>query len=131
MSQDDIDTVRLALVARRSDFERLFHPDVRLDLSERVFNPDVYEGYDGIMRWRAEVAEIWASYDSEPEELLQGTDAIVVLTHERGRGRRSGVTVDRLTALLCRLRDGRVYEIRLYNDRRRALSEAGLGWAED
>lgn len=96
-------------------------------LGERVFNPEVYEGYEGIMRWRADVGDVWESYRSEPEEFFDGEEAVVVFVRERGRGKGSGIEVDRPTAFLCRLRSGRVSEIRLYLDRKRALRDAGLG----
>ena len=122
----DVELVRRALSARRSEFEDVLDPHVRLDLSERVFNPEVYEGYDGIMRWRAEVGDVWEFYRSEPQQFFDGDGVVVVFTRERARGKGSGVTVDRVTALLCRLRAGRVSEIRLYDDRARALRDAGL-----
>src|SRR4051812_31126472 len=99
MSHENAELVRRALAARRSEFAELLDPDVRLDLSERVFNPDVYEGYDGIMRWRAEVRDVWEHYESEPEDFVEGDGAVVVLTRERGLGRGSGVEVERSTAL--------------------------------
>ena len=130
MSQEDVEIVRRLLTARR-DAARglpvdLLDPNVRLDLSDRVFNPAVYEGYEGIMRWRAEVDDVWESYQMEPEEFFDGEEVVVVTTRERGRGRGSGVKVDRHVTFLCRLRSGRVSEIRYYDDRGRALQDAGL-----
>jgi ketosteroid isomerase-like protein len=125
MSQENVEIVRRALNARRSEFAELLDPAVRLDLTERVFNPAVYEGYEGVMRWHAEVGEVWESYVSEPEEFIDCDQAVVVFTRERGRGRGSGVEVDRDAALLYRLRAGRVTEIRQYQDRDRALQDAG------
>jgi ketosteroid isomerase-like protein len=127
MSQKNVEVVQRALTARRSEFVDVLDPAVRLDLSERVFNPAVYEGYEGVMRWRAEVRDVWDFYRSEPEELFDGDQVVVVFTRERGRAKGSGIVVDqRPTALLCRLRAGRVSEIRLYHDRARALRDAGL-----
>jgi ketosteroid isomerase-like protein len=126
MSEPNTEIVRRALRARRSEFAELFDPAVRLDLSERIFNPAVYDGYDGILQWRAEVGEIWESYLTTPEDLFESGQTVVVFTHERGRGRLSGVEIDRLTALLCRLRDRRLIEIRLYHDRQQALRDAGI-----
>ena len=127
MSQENLELVRRALSARRSEFERLLDPAVRLDLSERVFNPAVYEGYEGVLRWRADVGDVWESYRSEPEEFFDGDEVVVVFTRERGRAKGSGIEVDQHpTALLCRLRSGRVSEIRLYHNRERALRDAGL-----
>jgi ketosteroid isomerase-like protein len=127
MSQENVDVVRRALSARRSEFEEVLDPALRLDLSERVFNPAVYEGYEGIMRWRADVGDVWDSYRSEPEEFFDRDDVVVVFTRERGRAKGSGIEVDQHpTALLCRLRAGLVTEIRLYHDREQALRNAGL-----
>ena len=127
MSQENVEIVRRALRARRSEFEELIDPAVRLDLSERVFNPAVYEGYEGLLLWRAEVADVWESYRSEPERFLDGDEVVVVFTRERGHAKGSGIEVDqRPTALLCRLHAGRVSEFRLYHDRERALRDAGL-----
>lgn len=127
MSRENVEVVRRALTARRSEFVDVLDPAVRLDLSERVFNPAVYDGYEGVMRWRADVSDIWDFYRSEPEELFDGDEVVVVFTRERGRAKGSGIEVDqRPTALLCRLRAGRVSEIRLYHDRERALRDAGL-----
>jgi ketosteroid isomerase-like protein len=121
-----VELVRHTFTARRSDFPDLFVPDVRLDLSERVFNPAVYEGYEGLIRWREEVHEIWESYTSEPEEFFAGENVVVVFTLEIGRGGSSGVEVDRRTALLFRLQSGRVSEMRLYHHRDQAMRDAGL-----
>jgi hypothetical protein len=127
MSQESVEVVRRALIARRSEFADLLDPALRLDLSERVFNPAVYEGYEGVMRWRADVGDVWDSYLSEPEEFFDGDEVVVVFTRERGRAKGSGIEVEQHpTALLCRLRSGRVSEIRLYHDRDRALRDAGL-----
>jgi ketosteroid isomerase-like protein len=127
MSQENVDVVRRALTAQRREFVDVLDPAVRLDLSERVFNPAVYDGYEGVMRWRADVSDIWDFYRGEPEELFDGDEVVVVFTRERGRAKGSGIEVDQHpTALLCRLRAGRVSEIRLYHDRERALRDAGL-----
>ncbi|MHB8233829.1 MAG: nuclear transport factor 2 family protein [Solirubrobacteraceae bacterium] len=123
---ENVEIVRRALNAKQSEFAELLDPGVRLDLSERIFNPAVYEGYAGIMQWRAEVRDVWESYVSDPQDFFDGGQAVVVLTHERGRGRGSGVEVDRQTALLFRLHDRRVSEIRLYHDRERAMRDAGV-----
>jgi ketosteroid isomerase-like protein len=126
VSQENVEIVRRALSARRSEFEELLDPAVRLDFSERVFNPAVFEGYEGIVRWRAEIGEVWESYRSEPEEFLDAGDVVVVFTHEYGRGKGSGVEVEQRLALLCRLHGDRVSEFRLYRDREQALSDSGL-----
>ena len=49
-------------------------PQIELDLSERIFNPAVYNGHDGAMQFWAEIQEIWESWVSEPERLLDAGD---------------------------------------------------------
>ena len=136
MSEENVEVVRRVLTTRQGEMATgneiadeiadLLDSDVRLDLSERVFNPAIYEGYEGIARWRADISDVWDSYRTEPEEFFDGDEVVVVFTRESGRGKGSGVEVDRSIAFLCRLRAGRVSEIRLYRDRERALRDAGL-----
>jgi hypothetical protein len=71
--------------------------DFRLDMSDRVFNPAVYDGHDGIRRFYAKVCEVWASYIWEPEELIEARDNVVALLRSGGVGRGSGVEVERRT----------------------------------
>ena len=127
--------MRRLLTARRNEAPDLFtellaellDPAVRLDLSDRVFNPDVYEGYEGIIRWRADVDDVWELLPKwNRQEFFDGDEVVVVTARERGRGRGSGVEVDRPVTFLCRLRSGRVSEIRSYDDGGRALRDAGL-----
>ena len=47
-------------------------------LSERVFNPAVYEGHDGIRRFVAELDEVWDEFRIEPVEFIDAGDAVVV-----------------------------------------------------
>ena len=103
-----------------------FEPTARLDLSENVFNPAVYEGYEGMVRQRREIDDVWDVFEIEVERLFEGEEAVVAFTHEHGRGEGSGVEVSRNTAFLIRLRDGKVSEVRSYRDRNRALADLGL-----
>jgi ketosteroid isomerase-like protein len=85
----------------------------------------VYEGYEEISRQGREVNEVWETFELEIEQLFEGEDAVVAFTHERGRGM-SGVDVDRRTAFLFRLADGKASEVRVYLDRDRAVADLGL-----
>ena len=104
----------------------LFDPSVRIDFSERIFNPSVHEGHAGVLRWRTELAEVWESFRADPQELFEGEDVFVVFVAEVSRGRLGGTEATRETALLCRTRENRIAELRSFVDRARALREAGL-----
>lgn len=106
-------------------FREVAWPDAVLDVSANVFNPAVYEGYDGWQRWAAQVREAWESFRMEPEELIEQGDLVVVLARARAKGRGSGVELDTPSAMVCRLRDGRIAVMRVQPDREAALREIG------
>src|SRR5436309_13810839 len=72
----------------------------RLDMSDRVFNPAVYEGHAGIRRFHSEVRDVWESYVWEPAELIDAGCDVVSLLRSSGSGRVSGVQVERESAMV-------------------------------
>jgi ketosteroid isomerase-like protein len=131
MSQENVEIVRAALETtsiRDIDgvIERL-DPEVRFDLSERVFNPGIYEGHDGFRRFVQEIDEVWEDFRIEPLEFIDaGEDKVVVsyLVHARGKG--SGVDVELPSTSVYTLRRGKLIEARMYREHRDALEAAGL-----
>ena len=63
MSHENVEIVRRVYDATlHGETERvieLLDPRIRLDMSERVFNPAVYEGHEGSRRFFAEIDEVW------------------------------------------------------------------------
>lgn len=121
----------------RQAFDRLNRGDVEgvvelcdqgmhIDMSERVFNPAVYDGHDGIRRFYADVMEVWESYEWEVEGTRISGDEIVAMLHCVGRGGGSGLEIDWRVAWNWTVRDGRAISLRFYRDRDRALEAAGL-----
>jgi ketosteroid isomerase-like protein len=98
--------------------------DFRLDMSDRVLNPTVYEGHDGIRRFYAEVTEVWESFTWEPLELHEHEEEIVVVLHSRGKGRGSGVELDRRSAMVWRIADERLASLTFYRDPEEAFKAA-------
>jgi ketosteroid isomerase-like protein len=130
MSRANIDVVQRAHQALNSgDMDALIvlcDAEFRLDMSDRIFNPAVYEGHDGIRRFYSEVRDVWASYIWEPEELMEAGDNVVALLRSGGTGRSSGVEVERRTAMVWSMRDGRATALRFFRDRGEALKAMGL-----
>jgi ketosteroid isomerase-like protein len=91
-------------------------PDFRLDMSDRVFNPDVYSGHDGIRRFLAEVHEVWETFTWEPTDVKEAGDAVLVLVHSLGRGRESGLEIDRHSAMLWQIPDDMLLAMTFYRD---------------
>jgi ketosteroid isomerase-like protein len=102
----------------------------RLDMSDRIFNPAIYEGHDGIRRFYSEVREVWESYVWEPEELIEAGDGVVALLRSTARGRGSGVEVERHTAMVWSVREGRATAVRFFRDQNEALQAATLSAAD-
>ena len=111
MSSQDVEIVQRAHDAlNRGDMDALVglcDAGFRLDMSDRIFNPAVYEGHEGIRRFYSEVRDVWASYVWQPEEIIEAGENIVALLRSTGRGRGSGVEVERDTAMLWSLSGGR------------------------
>jgi len=130
MSQENVELVRRAHEALNDgDMDALValcDVEFRLDMSDRVFNPAVYEGHAGIVRFYSEVRDVWASYLWQPEELVQTGENVVALLRSGGRGRGSGVEVERQTAMVWTVRDGRAMALRFFRDRDEALEAVRL-----
>jgi ketosteroid isomerase-like protein len=97
---------------------------VRLDMSDRVLNPAVYEGHEGIRRFYTEVLEIWESFTWEPTRLHEVGRLVLAEVHSRGKGRGSGLELDRDAALLWHVEDEKVVSIVFYRDLARAHAAA-------
>ena len=106
---------------RTSDEElaEIFAPDVVMDFTVRVFNPQIYEGYSGLRQFREDSREVWEEIVISAEEVIEKGDDLFVLAHVRARGRGSGIEIDTCGAGVWTVRDGRLWRYRLL------LSESG------
>ena len=106
--------------------ERFAHPDIELDLSRRILNPDVYKGFDEIGRFRAEVAEIWEAMLLDAQEVIENGDKVFIRFRGRLRGKGSGITTEANTFHVWTLRDGLIARIVVVPERDEAEELAGL-----
>ena len=103
----------------------VFAPDVVLDMTTRVFNPKVYEGYGGLREFRRDAREVWESLIISGTEIIEEGDHMLVLTHVRALGRGSGIPFDRPGgAGIWTVTEGRLAHYRLLGeiDREEALA---------
>jgi ketosteroid isomerase-like protein len=130
MSQENVEVVRRAHEALNSgDMDALVglcDLAFRLDMSDRILNPAVYDGHDGIRRFHAEVREVWETYTWEPEELRTSGNQVVALLRSSGMGRGSGIELERQTAMLWTVQGKRLTSMTFFRDRANALEAAGL-----
>lgn len=132
---ENVDAVRRVLETTLTphfsdaDLERLFHPDVHLDLTVREINPATYDGFEGVRQFVRDLFEIWEEFSVvQPFELLPAPDNRVLAIHTmRGRGGSSGVVVEMPVYNVYTVRAGKVAWLKSYRDRSAALEAVGLG----
>jgi ketosteroid isomerase-like protein len=115
MSQENVEVVRRAFEAlAEGDLGILFRladPDVCV--RPRPAEPDAaeeYRGLDGLMEYAINWYSQWDEYESEPIEILDAGDQVVVRARERGFVERTGVEVREDFSHTFRFRDGKVVE---------------------
>jgi ketosteroid isomerase-like protein len=106
--------------------KELLSPDIEIDATDRVLNPDSYRGMDGFRRMTDEIAEVWDSWEVEPLQVVERGDVMYVAHRVRARGKGSGVEVEQMYWSVWTLRNGKVAKLALFVDRDRALAAAGL-----
>jgi ketosteroid isomerase-like protein len=103
MSQQNVDVVRRALTARRSEFADVFnsedidlilsftHPDFEVEApADFSAEPDTYRGHDGMRRYWSSVQDAIEEIRFQQERLWDAGQAVVVVmrvTDERSRPR--------------------------------------------
>ena len=109
-----------------AELAEVFAPDVVLDMSARVFNPKVYEGYDGLREFRTDAREVWETLTVSEAEIVQEGNHVLVLTRVEAQGRGSGIPMDVQGAGIWTVADGRLKHYRLlapgHSDRQDALA---------
>jgi ketosteroid isomerase-like protein len=87
----------------------------------------VYHGHDGIRKWYRDLREIWGEeLHSDLETLFEVGENMLVFTVLRGRGQQSGVVVELPAAIVVRLRDGLLVNLKGYSHREDALKDLNV-----
>jgi ketosteroid isomerase-like protein len=103
----------------------LADPDFEMDLTERVLNPATYHGAEGMLRFLAEIDELWASMDIDVERVIERGDEVLAVLMVTLTGRGSGVEMESRIAQRWTLREGRLLRMKLYGDADAAVAEFG------
>ena len=127
MSQENVELVRRGIESVEA-FWALLDEDVVWDLG-RDPPPDihgVYVGRDSVIEASRRYWGTWDEYSLDADELIDAGSSVVVVVHERGRGRGSGAPFDRRWAQVWTFREGRIVRWALFVDKAEALEAAGL-----
>ena len=111
---------------RRDDFDGAYGDlfDERFELLPPPNYPEgaqVFRGRSGLKRWIAVTQEIWDEWWLRAERFLVAGDQVVVLVRVIAQGHLSGVRLDRETAHIWDIADGRVTRCEVFLDRSKAL----------
>jgi ketosteroid isomerase-like protein len=127
MSQENVETVR-----RIHEFWQRREFDQALD----AFDPDVvwtttetgeFHGHDGVKASLREWVGTFDDYRYDVVDVIDVDDArVLVIGHQSGKGRGSGVPVASDNFTLWTLRGGKVVELAMFQERDEALEAAGL-----
>ncbi len=132
MSQENVELVRTTLRAfaegDRDKVLALVDPEVVIDATRQVLNPATYVGVEGARQMFAAMDETWEEVRLDEQEFIDSGDRVVVISRMVGKGRGSGVEVERpVNGQVWTIREGRVTRLEFgFSDRDEALEAAGL-----
>ena len=126
MSQENVEVVRQMceafLAGDLAAALGVLHPDVTWHGTiGGIEEGRTAHGHDEVIKGFVESLRDWERHSLEAEDYLDAGDRVVVLWHEVGRGKRSGVEVETRTAVVYTVRGNQVVEAQGYMDRRQAL----------
>lgn len=128
MSEQNVEIVRRCCEAfDQGDYEaalELLAPDVEYDLSH---SPDggVYRGHDGVREAFRIWMGTWNDYRQVRDEPIDAGDEVILPVREYGRGKGSGIAMERPTYGVWTMRSGKAVRIRFYSTMAQALEAVG------
>jgi hypothetical protein len=132
MSQQNVEIVRRVSDAFASgDSNTVFAlvaPEIEWDFShaDTWLEEQVYRGYDGIAKFFGKWLREWDDYRFEVEDIIDAGDRVVAIVRDEGRGKSSGIKLERRHAEVWTVHDGKVMRIEPYDDKAKALAAVGL-----
>jgi ketosteroid isomerase-like protein len=130
MSQKNVEIVRAVFDAYfRDDMEsvlRLADPDIVVMQRPELPDSMTRHGHAGVVEAIAAWPEQFDAYELEIVQIVDAGDHVVVRTHQRGRGKGSGVDVEDEIWFVFGFRHGKVAEWRMFGAEHEALEAVGL-----
>jgi ketosteroid isomerase-like protein len=133
MSEENVEIVRRVLDgfshSDKESVEPLLLPDVKWrTVAGPLLGVETVSGREAMLRFAfEELPEVFDSPHVEVEELRDlGEGQVLLVARYLGRGKRSGIDLDRRISSVHRLRDGKIASVRDYPSREEALKAVGL-----
>jgi ketosteroid isomerase-like protein len=129
VSQENVEIVRLIFDAwLRGDMATdKLDPEITMIESSTIPGATSAYGIDAVRRYMASFANYWDEIRFEPQEYIDAGERVIVVARLVGRGKASGVDVNRVWAYVWTLRDGKALRMEGFANRDEALK--AVGWA--
>ena len=128
MSQENVELVRRG-VQDVGAFWALLDEHVVWDMratAPLVDLPEVVVGRDAVIEGSRRYWGTWDEYRLDAEELIDAGERVVLVVHEQGRGKGSGVPFERGSAQVWTFHQAKVIRWELFPGKAAALEAAGL-----
>jgi ketosteroid isomerase-like protein len=135
MSRENVEVVRQVIESARSDglearieaVLALFDPSCEYTRVTAAVDPQTYRGQNGIRRYISDMADSWAEWRTEVEDVFEvGPDTVVATFRFRAIGKDSGVPVEARLGGVFVLSQGKILRGQNYASRQQALEAVGL-----
>jgi ketosteroid isomerase-like protein len=131
MSLEDVELVRRAYAHTQATgqvYAEGFAPGFVWDMSKFEGWPEqqCYEGVDGAQRFLDDWTGAWDDWEMEIQQTYDAGDKVVVVVHQRGRARTTGMLLKMVFAQTWTIRAGWLTRMDMYSDPSEALKGAGL-----
>jgi ketosteroid isomerase-like protein len=129
MSQENVEIVRSVYeAANRGDWEGVFRDlDPGFELTTPAgLDAGVYRGRDECQGFWEEMLTAFEGYSLQPEEFLETGDQVVVVVKSRLRPKGSSGDIERRTASVWTLREGKAVSAGIFRNPKEALEAVGL-----
>jgi ketosteroid isomerase-like protein len=130
MSRENVEVVRLAIEANRSDdveasieaLVALSDPSSEYTRVTAAVDPQTYRGHDGIRHYFGDMADSWQEWRSEAEEILElRPNTVVATVRFHGIGKDSGVPIEARLGVVFVLSEGKLLRGHAYPSREEAF----------
>jgi ketosteroid isomerase-like protein len=129
MSQENVEIVRAAINAwNRRDWDAALKdaaPSFEFDFSRSMGPGRGMYSLGQMPEFFREFSEAWESFRLEADEFIEAGEQVVMTNTLRARGR-DGIELQARSAWVWTIRDGKVLELCLYQERKEALEAVGL-----
>jgi ketosteroid isomerase-like protein len=138
MSQENVEFVKglfagaegidkQALLAALPQFlEQICDPEIEWIEDPQRADARIYRGHDGVRESWEQWFDQWEEYAFEVERIVDCGEAVLVVTHEHGRGTASGADVSARNFMVLTFRDGKILRYQEFYDEADARQAAGL-----